>query len=181
MGGPIAQTWRGRVLVAGDAGGFVNAYTAEGIYYAMVSGELAGRAILEDAAFDDPRGGTTAGARYECGWRGEIGAELRDSVLIQKYLFRDAARIDVVVGRCVAAPRGRRPDRRLRDGHAAVPRGAAPAVGAVPRGGLAPGPRRVVGLKQRRWGRGGFLDHNSRIRSRNPGIRSDPSYKESDT
>ena len=55
VGGPIAQTWRGRVLVAGDAGGFVNAYTAEGIYYAMVSGELAGRAILEDAAFDDPR------------------------------------------------------------------------------------------------------------------------------
>ena len=34
---------------------------------------------------------------YEGAWRGEIGAELRDSVLIQKYLFRDAARIDVVV------------------------------------------------------------------------------------
>jgi geranylgeranyl reductase family protein len=98
VGGPIEQTWRGRVLVAGDAGGFVNAYTAEGIYYAMVSGELAGRAILADAAFDDPLGGTTAGARYERGWRGEIGAELRDSVLIQKYLFRDAARIDGVVG-----------------------------------------------------------------------------------
>jgi geranylgeranyl reductase family protein len=98
VGGPIAETARGRVLVAGDAGGFVNAYTAEGIYYAMVSGELAGRAILEDAAFDDPRGGTTAGRRYERAWRDEIGAELRDSVLIQKYLFRDAARIDGVVG-----------------------------------------------------------------------------------
>jgi geranylgeranyl reductase family protein len=98
VGGPIRRTWRGRALVAGDAGGFVNAYTAEGIYYAMVSGELSGRAILEDAAFDDPRGGTTAGARYEDAWRAEIGAELRDSVLIQKYLFRDAARIEGVVG-----------------------------------------------------------------------------------
>jgi geranylgeranyl reductase family protein len=98
VGGPIAQTARGRALVAGDAGGFVNAYTAEGIYYAMVSGELAGRAILDDAAFDDPRSGTTAGPRYECAWRDEIGAELRDSVLVQRYLFRDAARIDGVVG-----------------------------------------------------------------------------------
>ena len=98
VGGPIEQTWRGRVLVAGDAGGFVNAYTAEGIYYAMVSGERAGRAILDDAALDDPRCGTTAGPRYERGWRGEIGVELRDSVLIQRYLFRDAGRIDGVVG-----------------------------------------------------------------------------------
>jgi geranylgeranyl reductase family protein len=97
VGGPIAQTWRGRALVAGDAGGFVNAYSAEGIYYAMVSGELSGRAILDDATFDDPRRGTTAGPRYESAWRDEIGGELRDSVLIQKYLFRDAARIDGVV------------------------------------------------------------------------------------
>jgi geranylgeranyl reductase family protein len=35
VGGPIPVTARGRVLAAGDAGGFVNAYTAEGIYYAM--------------------------------------------------------------------------------------------------------------------------------------------------
>ena len=27
-----------RVMLAGDAGGFVNGITAEGIYYAMVSG-----------------------------------------------------------------------------------------------------------------------------------------------
>ena len=37
----------GRVLLAGDAGGFVNGFTAEGIYYAMVSGDLAARAVLE--------------------------------------------------------------------------------------------------------------------------------------
>ena len=97
VGGPIRTTWRGRVLVAGDAGGFVNAYTAEGIYYAMVSGELAGRAIIGDAGFDDPRRGTTAGMRYEDAWRAEIGGELRDSVLIQRYLFSDPERIDAVV------------------------------------------------------------------------------------
>ena len=38
IGGPLRTPGRGRVLLAGDAGGFVNAVTAEGIYYAMVYG-----------------------------------------------------------------------------------------------------------------------------------------------
>ena len=97
LGGPIPTTARGRVLVAGDAAGFVNAYTGEGIFYAMVTGELAARAILGDAALDDPQCGTTAARTYVSAWRKEIGGELRDSVLIQKYLFRDSARIDGVV------------------------------------------------------------------------------------
>ncbi len=97
LGGPIPTTARGRVLVAGDAGGFVNAYTGEGIFYAMVTGELAARAILDDAGLDDPRRGTTAARAYVKAWRREIGGELRDSVLVQKYLFRDSARIDGVV------------------------------------------------------------------------------------
>ena len=45
-----ATPGRGRVLLAGDAGGFVNGFTAEGIYYAMVSGELAARSVVESAA-----------------------------------------------------------------------------------------------------------------------------------
>ena len=49
VGGPLRRTSdaSGRVLFAGDGGGFVNAFTAEGIYYAMVSGELAARAVRE--------------------------------------------------------------------------------------------------------------------------------------
>jgi flavin-dependent dehydrogenase len=47
VGGPLPLPGRGRVLLAGDAGGFVNGFTAEGIYYAMVSGEHAARALLE--------------------------------------------------------------------------------------------------------------------------------------
>ena len=37
ISGPLARTYADRVLLAGDAGGFVNALTAEGIYYAMVT------------------------------------------------------------------------------------------------------------------------------------------------
>lgn len=95
VGGPLTHTWSGRVLFAGDAGGFVNAITAEGIYYAMVSGELAGHA----AASVRPG---TPGPAYERSWRREIGAELQDAVFVQRYLFASHDRVASVVR---AAPR----------------------------------------------------------------------------
>jgi geranylgeranyl reductase family protein len=90
VGGPLRKTGRGRVLLAGDAGGFVNAFTAEGIYYAMVSGDLAAKAILESR-------GAEVVARYRRACDYEIGGELRDSVLIQRYLFADRRRIARVI------------------------------------------------------------------------------------
>jgi flavin-dependent dehydrogenase len=93
VGGPLRRPGRGRVLLAGDAGGFVNGFTAEGIYYAMVSGDLAGRAVI------DTQPGTVASLarRYQRAVRREVGAELRDSVLIQRYLFADRRRIASVI------------------------------------------------------------------------------------
>ena len=92
VGGPLRETGRGRVLLAGDAGGFVNAFTAEGIYYGMVSGELAARAIL-----DTRHGIRNLVRRYRRACDYEIGAELRDSVRIQRYLFADRRRIAKVI------------------------------------------------------------------------------------
>jgi len=92
VGGPLRETGRGRVLLAGDAGGFVNAFTAEGIYYGMVSGELAARAILETGF-----GVKNLVRRYRRACDYEIGAELRDSVRIQRYLFADRRRIAQVI------------------------------------------------------------------------------------
>jgi len=88
VAGPLRRPGRGRVLLAGDAGGFVNAFTAEGIYYAMVSGDLAARAVIETP--DPPRGLVR---RFRRSAAREIGRELRDAVLIQRYLFADRARI----------------------------------------------------------------------------------------
>ncbi len=93
VGGPLRRPGRGGVRLAGDAAGFVNAFTAEGIFYAMVSGELAGRSVL-DAARDIK----TAAAAYRRACDYEIGAELRDSVLIQRYLFADRRRIARLIG-----------------------------------------------------------------------------------
>ena len=93
VGGPLKNPGRGRVLLAGDAGGFVNGFTAEGIYYAMVSGDLAGQAVIETAKATV----NSLAGRYRRAVRREIGAELRDSVLIQRYLFSDRRRIAHVI------------------------------------------------------------------------------------
>jgi flavin-dependent dehydrogenase len=87
IGGRLRLPKRGRVLLAGDAGGFVNAVTAEGIYYAMVSGELAARAVQTS------HGVSTLAAQYSRACDHEIGAELQDSVRLQRFLFADRRRI----------------------------------------------------------------------------------------
>lgn len=86
VGGPLNRTATNRVVVAGDAAGFVNGFTAEGIYYAMVTGDLAAQAILSGRPLD-----------YTRAWRREIGAELRDSVLVQRFLFARPGRVDAMV------------------------------------------------------------------------------------
>jgi geranylgeranyl reductase family protein len=90
VGGPLRRPGRGPVLLAGDAGGFVNGFTAEGIYYAMVSGELAAHAVVAR----DPR---PIADRYRRACDAEIGDELRDSVWLQRYLFADRRRILSVI------------------------------------------------------------------------------------
>lgn len=95
ISGPLKRTYADRTLLAGDAGGFVNAFTAEGIYYAMVSGEHAGRAAakaLRAGRFD---GGELR--EYALAWQREIGLELSKSVQIQRLLMADASRVDRIV------------------------------------------------------------------------------------
>jgi geranylgeranyl reductase family protein len=86
VGGPLERTATRRVLLAGDAGGFVNGITAEGIFYAMVTGDLAASAVVR---------GDLAG--YKRAWWQEIGGELRDAVLVQRYLLTAPPRIDALV------------------------------------------------------------------------------------
>src|SRR5207245_9964939 len=74
VGGPLRRPGRGRVLLAGDAGGFVNAFTAEGIYYAMVSGDLAARSVVEKGR---ARRARHVAARYRRGCGPEVRRQLR--------------------------------------------------------------------------------------------------------
>ena len=95
LGGPLARTYADGALVCGDAGGFVNAYTGEGIYYAMVTGRHAGEVAADAVAAGDASAGRLAA--YEARWRAEIGDELADSVRIQRRLFANPALADAVI------------------------------------------------------------------------------------
>jgi flavin-dependent dehydrogenase len=78
---------RGRVLLAGDAASLINPLTGEGIYYALVSGRLAGIAAV--GAPRDPLGA------YRFGLRQALGNHLRTTDVLarasQSSRFMDAA------------------------------------------------------------------------------------------
>jgi geranylgeranyl reductase family protein len=95
VSGPLPRTYGERVLLSGDAGGFVNALTAEGIYYAMVSGEHAARTAIRAVRANDFTTRQLAG--YEQAWKQEIGRELTKSVSLQKLLLHDPNRVDRIV------------------------------------------------------------------------------------
>ena len=63
--GRPAMPGRGRVLLAGDAASLINPLTGEGIYYALVSGRIAGTAAVGRA--DRPAGGVPGGLREALG------------------------------------------------------------------------------------------------------------------
>ena len=73
--GPVARTTRDRVIAVGDAAGLVKPTTGGGIYYSLLSAELAAETLLPALAAD-----TLTAARldrYERAWQDAIGAELR--------------------------------------------------------------------------------------------------------
>ncbi len=122
IAGPLDTTQTDRVLLAGDAAGMVNAFSAEGIVFAMISGDLAAEAILAAAEDSQARlarqhqaatlseAATSADfsarslRRYQDSWEAEIGGELRHSVRIQRRLFTEPGRVDSLVRRATADP-----------------------------------------------------------------------------
>lgn len=66
---------KGRVLLAGDAGGFVSGSTGEGIYPAMESARVAIEVIAEALKGRDASRDL---ARYQTAWRARLGSYLRD-------------------------------------------------------------------------------------------------------
>ena len=102
VSGPLQQTYTDRVLLAGDAGGFVNAFTAEGIFYAMTSGSLAADTALK--SIRSQRYDKRQLAAYEKAWQREIGDDLRHSVEIQQRLFNGSGRMDSLVRNAKSDP-----------------------------------------------------------------------------
>jgi len=79
QGGNDRVTAKGRVLLAGDAAGFVDAFTGEGIYYALRSGQLAARAIGEGPASE-------VADLYRMKCKNDFGEELWYALLLSKMM-----------------------------------------------------------------------------------------------
>ena len=79
---PLLRTYGTRTVLCGDAAGLTNPLTGEGIYYAMVSGEIAAK-VLNDAIsygwVDE-----SALARYQRGWKKEFGNDFPRYLMVSK-------------------------------------------------------------------------------------------------
>ncbi len=102
ISGPMDKTYTDGVLLAGDAAGMVNAFSAEGIYFAMVSGDLAAKAAI--TALQANRFDAQQLSSYQAAWEREIGPELRHSVSIQRRLFTQPGRVDSLMRRAKSDP-----------------------------------------------------------------------------
>jgi len=83
---PIRRTYANRVLVLGDAAGLVKPTTGGGIYYSLLSGDLAAETLAERLASDALD--ANALASYESAWRKRIGSELRWQLILRRIAQR---------------------------------------------------------------------------------------------
>ncbi|HMF31609.1 MAG TPA: NAD(P)/FAD-dependent oxidoreductase [Candidatus Lokiarchaeia archaeon] len=89
LNGIASHTTLERLLVTGDAGGFVSAMDGEGIYYAMLSGKLAAETIAnlartnENFCYSNLR-------QYQKKWQQLIAPTIRSSLCIQKLMWKMA-------------------------------------------------------------------------------------------
>ncbi|MFH1003410.1 MAG: NAD(P)/FAD-dependent oxidoreductase [Chloroflexota bacterium] len=72
---PLAQTYRERLLVVGDAAGQVKPTTGGGIYYGLLCADIAVGTLQEALAADDLSARRLS--RYQRAWRRRLGRELR--------------------------------------------------------------------------------------------------------
>lgn len=73
--GPVSRTYATRLLAVGDAAGLAKPTTGGGIYYSLISGQLAAATLDDALRGDDLRDSRLR--RYETNWRERVGAEIR--------------------------------------------------------------------------------------------------------
>jgi geranylgeranyl reductase family protein len=104
---PLENTCGDRVLLCGDAAGFINPITGEGIYYAMVSGHIAANVIVEGVKAGDLSSHFLS--RYQTLWMDDFGKDLKalgrfnnqwgkDSEKIVRLMMRDKKFARLIIG-----------------------------------------------------------------------------------
>ena len=92
LGGPIERTVSKRIMLIGDAGGFVSPATGEGIYYAIETGQIAA-----DVAYDALHGKTENVLNYEKRWKKGIGKQLNASKFLANLMFNSEKNMELAV------------------------------------------------------------------------------------
>jgi flavin-dependent dehydrogenase len=94
--GPVSRTYATRLLAVGDAAGLAKPTTGGGIYYSLISGQLAAGTLDEALGADDLREARLR--RYETLWRDRLGAEIRIGLAFRTLAARMTDRaIDSVI------------------------------------------------------------------------------------
>jgi geranylgeranyl reductase family protein len=104
---PLKKTYSERVLLCGDAAGFINSITGEGIYYAMASGEIAANVASESIDSDDMS--CEFLSKYQELWYDKFGKDLKclgrfnkmwgtDSEKIVRLLSKDQKFAKLIIG-----------------------------------------------------------------------------------
>jgi geranylgeranyl reductase family protein len=94
--GPVSRTYATRILAVGDAAGLAKPTTGGGIYYSLISGDLAAATLDEALGADDLRESRLR--RYETQWRDRVGAEIRIGLAFRILASRMTDRaIDAVI------------------------------------------------------------------------------------
>lgn len=84
-GGIKRKTISSRLILSGDAAGFVDAFTGEGISYAIRSGQLAAEVVADHVMYSLKLSSIKA---YESGCRKEFGNYLSGSLKMEKIMHR---------------------------------------------------------------------------------------------
>lgn len=81
--GTISKSYSERVIAVGEAAGLVKTTTGGGIYYGLISGEIASKVIIE--AFKQNNFSEKFLSRYENMWRKELGREIKFGRYFHKF------------------------------------------------------------------------------------------------
>jgi geranylgeranyl reductase family protein len=90
--GAAKNTVIGRTVLIGDAAGFVNPYSGEGIPMAIQSGLIAAPIVDEAAKESDPR----ILRNYEKAWKAEFGDDLKVGKSIAKLVFKSEKNMETI-------------------------------------------------------------------------------------
>jgi flavin-dependent dehydrogenase len=89
---PANRTVTKRILLAGDAGGFVSAATGEGMCYAIETGQIAGETVN-----DIIQGRIRDTTEYEKRWKKTIGKQLKVSKFLANLLFNSEKNMELAI------------------------------------------------------------------------------------